>query len=248
MMRALKRSIAYLFLFALIALLSADSRSADKAPVSNSKIEKLESLVKLAETALDQEKKNDPKASTETLKQLATKAKDLSQGSADDANVPSLLSNASMEDGDDSPNDWSKGQDVPTVTYLWDRADGNSGKASLCITKTENKFLPIAEWNQVIDCESGHKAIKIKAMVKANNASKATVDVVFLDENSEWISHEWASYIGAKAAKDKPANHKWKEYSGTVKIPRKAKKIAIGLQMYGPGKVWFDDIKAEYVD
>jgi hypothetical protein len=248
MMRVSNRSIAYVSLFALLALLSADSQSADKAPVSKSKIEKLESLVKLAETALDQEKKNDSKSSTETLKQVASLAKELSQGSSDDVNVLSLLSNASMEDGDDSPNDWTQGQDVPTVTYLWDRENGKSGKASLCITKTENKFFPIAEWNQAIECESIHKAIKIKAMVKANNASKAIVDVVFLDENSEGISHEWVSYIGAKSPRDKPATHDWKGYSGTVKIPRKTKKIVIGLQMYGPGKVWFDDVKAEYVD
>lgn len=248
MLRVSKRSIVYVALLTLLTLTSTNSHSADKAPASNSTLDKLESLVKLAETARDQEKKNDSKASSETLKQVAALAKDLSQGPAEEVNVLSLLSNASMEDGDDSPTDWSQGQEVPGVTYLWDREIAKSGKSSLCITKTENKFFPIAEWNQMIECESLHKAIKIKAMVKAHNASKAIVDVVFFDENSEPISHEWACYIGAKTAKDKPAKHEWKEYSGTVKIPRKTKKIAISLQMYGPGKVWFDDIKAEYVD
>jgi RNA polymerase sigma-70 factor (ECF subfamily) len=62
------------------------------------------------------------------------------------------------------------------------------------------------------------------------------------------ISHEWAAYIGAKEAKDMPAQHDWKEYQGQVKIPAKAKKIQIGLQIYGPGKVWFDEIRAEYAE
>jgi RNA polymerase sigma-70 factor (ECF subfamily) len=62
------------------------------------------------------------------------------------------------------------------------------------------------------------------------------------------ISHEWASYIGAKEAKDEPATHDWKEYRGKVKIPPQARKIQIGLQIYGPGKVWFDEVRATYVE
>jgi RNA polymerase sigma-70 factor (ECF subfamily) len=84
--------------------------------------------------------------------------------------------------------------------------------------------------------------------VKAERVTKAILDVAFLDENGKWISHEWAAYIGQKNDGDPLANHDWKEYAGRVKIPKEAKKIQIGLQIYGPGKVWFDEVRAEYVD
>ncbi len=71
--------------------------------------------------------------------------------------------------------------------------------------------------------------------------------MIFLDGIGDWISHEWAAYIGAKEANDPPADHDWNEYSGRVKIPQGTKKIQVGLQIYGPGKVWFDDVRAEYV-
>jgi hypothetical protein len=77
--------------------------------------------------------------------------------------------------------------------------------------------------------------------------TKAILDVIFLDEKGDWISHKWAAYVGAQQPNDPPADHDWKEYSGQVKIPEGTKKIQVGLQIYGPGKVWFDDVRAEYV-
>lgn len=84
--------------------------------------------------------------------------------------------------------------------------------------------------------------------VKAEEAAKATVDVIFLDEDEEWISHEWASYIGAKDSGDGPATHDWKEYSGQVSIPETTGTIQIALQIYEPGKVWFDDVRVDYME
>jgi RNA polymerase sigma-70 factor (ECF subfamily) len=88
----------------------------------------------------------------------------------------------------------------------------------------------------------------LSSQIKAEKVTKAILDVVFLDDKGEWISHEWAAYIGAKKANDPPADHDWKEYSGRVKIPKGTKKIQIGLQIYGPGKVWFDEVRAAYVE
>ncbi len=81
--------------------------------------------------------------------------------------------------------------------------------------------------------------------MKAKDAGKAVIDVQFFDAQGASL-HEWAAYIGAKEAGDPPANHDWKEYGGMVKIPKGTKTIAVVLQMYGPGKVWFDEVKAEY--
>ncbi|NTV37600.1 MAG: hypothetical protein HGA82_00120, partial [Anaerolineales bacterium] len=74
------------------------------------------------------------------------------------------------------------------------------------------------------------------------------LDALFLDENEEWIKHEWVSYIGPKKEDLPPANHDWKKYSGVVAIPENTKTIVIGLQIYGPGTVWFDDVSLKVLD
>lgn len=159
-----------------------------------------------------------------------------------------MLQNAGFEEGDESPAHWSQGAKVEGVQYIWDKENGQRGKASLCLHKTAQRYFPIAQWYQVVDRKSDKPALRVAAQVKANEATKAILDVIFLDEDGEWIGHEWALYIGAKKEKDPPANHDWKEYTGRVEIPRAAKKIQIGLQIYGPGKVWFDEVRAEYTD
>ena len=72
--------------------------------------------------------------------------------------------------------------------------------------------------------------------------------MIFLDDKAKPISHKWAAYIGAQQASDRPTTHDWKEYSGRVAIPPGTDKIQIGLQIYGPGKVWFDEVRAAYAD
>jgi RNA polymerase sigma-70 factor (ECF subfamily) len=91
-------------------------------------------------------------------------------------------------------------------------------------------------------------ALRVAAQVRAEDVTKATIDVVFQNEKGEWIEHRWAAYIGAKDAKDPPVSHDWKEYTGRVEIPKGTKKIQIGLQIYGPGKIWFDEVSAEYTN
>ena len=88
--------------------------------------------------------------------------------------------------------------------------------------------------------------LEVSAQVKAKKMTKAILDVLFLDKDGKWISHKWAAYIGSKKPGDPPANHDWKKYSGKVEIPPRTAKLCIGLQVYGPGKVWFDDVQASY--
>lgn len=161
-----------------------------------------------------------------------------------------LLRNAGFDEGEGTkePSDWTRGFAVPGVEYSWDKKQGKEAKGCLCLNKTAKRFFPIAQWYQIIEKKPGSKMLKVSAQVKAMRASKATIDVIFLDEKSEMLSHEWSAYIGAKEANDPPATHDWKEYAGSVKIPDEAKKIQIGLQIYGPGRVWFDDIRASYED
>ncbi len=157
-----------------------------------------------------------------------------------------ILQNAGFEVGDQSPSQWSEGDEIAGVIYLWDKQNSQQGKASLCLHKTARRYFPIAQWYQVVDRKGDEPALRVAAQVKAEKAMKAIIEVAFLDEKGESIGHEWAAYIGAKQANDPPANHDWKEYVGRVKIPKEAKKIQVGLQIYGPGKVWFDEVRAEY--
>ncbi|MCC7409116.1 MAG: SLBB domain-containing protein [Phycisphaeraceae bacterium] len=158
-----------------------------------------------------------------------------------------LLMNPGAELGSDAPAHWSQGAAVQGVQYLWDRHAGFSSNASLCLTKTANRYFPIAQWHQTVERTGAAPRLHVSAQVKAENVTKAILDVLFLDENDQWIRHQWVSYIGSQNDGDPPANHDWKPYAGQLDIPQNTKKIQIGLQIYGPGKVWFDDITATYV-
>ncbi len=173
----------------------------------------------------------------------------------EDSTTENLLQNPSMEALDGGPQGdtlyWKRGQQIPGVVYNIDR--GHTGDvndptiASLSIRKTENRYFPIAEFTQTINYTGHAPAIQLSAMVKTENATKAILDVLFLDDKGEWIEHEWAAYIGDQNAEPKPLTHDWKEYTGAVAIPAGTKQIVIGLQDYGPGSVWFDDVSAVYL-
>ena len=157
-----------------------------------------------------------------------------------------ILQNGGAEEGDKSPKGWTQGAEVDGVEYLWDKKTGQKGKASLCLDKTAKRYFPIAQWYQVVDRTGDLATLQVSAQVKAEGVTKAIIDVVFLDDKGEMVSHKWAAYIGTKEAGDPAVSHDWKEYSGRVEVPAGAKKIQIGLQVYGPGKVWFDEVRAEY--
>lgn len=159
-----------------------------------------------------------------------------------------LLGNPGFEAGKTLVLHWSQGAKVPGVSYIWDRENGYEGRASLCLHKTAQRFFPIAQWYQTVERQGDSPALDVSAQVKAEQVTKAILDVGFLDSSGRRISHEWASYIGRKNANESPATHDWKVYSGRVAIPAPAKHIQVALQVYGPGKVWFDDVQATYVN
>jgi hypothetical protein len=178
----------------------------------------------------------------------------LTAGFFEDSTSGNLLKNPSMEEltrvsSDESQEAafWEQGAVISGVAYATDTKGGNNGSASLRIRKTDNRYFPIAEFSQKIDHTSNAPVIQLSAQVKTENATKAILDVLFLDDKGEWIKHEWAAYIGDQNAEPKPLTHDWKEYKGAVAIPAGTKQIVIGLQDYGPGTVWFDDVSAVYL-
>ena len=153
----------------------------------------------------------------------------------------------SLEQGKDRPDGWDKQGDVPGVKYIWDMQVASEGKASLCLHKTVDGHYPIAQWVRSIEHTSQDVRLMVSAMVQADGVAKATLDVLFLDKDGEWIKHEWVAYIGPKKAGRRPFTHSWELYSGQVDIPENTRDIVVGLQMYGPGRVWFDEIEVAYV-
>jgi len=171
---------------------------------------------------------------------------DKSVAADDDANDQLVLLQDSFEEGNRAPDGWKQGAAVPGVRYAWDSKEASDGSKSLSLRKRAKRYFPVAEWSRAARHRDDFASLQVSVQVKAAGATKATVDVVFLDDRNKWIKHEWAAYIGAKQAGDRPADHDWKEYKGSVQIPAGTKSIQISLQIYGPGNVWFDELVARY--
>jgi hypothetical protein len=192
----------------------------------------------------------------------AAQAPSEKQADAEKNQGKSLLTNGGFEEGDskgDAPDGWKTGGiafqplrlvEAPgNVTYQWDRKVAHQGSASLHLTKKVRYFLPPwGQWFQEVKRTSTSPCIKVGAFVKAKKATKAILNVQFLDGNGQCFAQSWAVYIGAKKDRDPPVTHDWKRYEGIVEIPQGTEKFNIAAQICGPGDVWFDDIEAEYTN
>jgi hypothetical protein len=162
------------------------------------------------------------------------------------AGAKTLLTNGGYEDGNETPAVWKQGRDIEGVTYVWDKSVAYKGKASLGLTKTARRYFPIAEWTQEVPYTGGSTRLKVGAWVKTDQMTKAILDVQFLGKDDAW-SHQWAAYIGDKPQAP-PVTHGWKWYEGVVNIPEGTKTIRVAPQVYGPGKVRFDEVSADYTE
>jgi erythromycin esterase-like protein len=157
-----------------------------------------------------------------------------------------LISNGSFEKGDPTPADWNQGMAVPGVEYIWDKTSGATGSRSLCLRKTAPRYFPIAQWYQSFPHQEGSGKLAVSAEVKAQQVTKAILDVQFRNATGRG-THQWVSYIGSQQA-NIGIDHEWRTYSGVVEVPPETVEIVVGLQIYGPGTVWFDDVTATYVE
>ena len=162
------------------------------------------------------------------------------------AEPKTLLTNPGFENGTDAPQGWEQGADIPGVTYLWDKSVAHTGKASLCLKKTARRYFPVAQWFQTVPCKPNAVKIKISGWIKAEGVTKATLDAQFTEEGGT-NTHKWAAYIGAKNSGDPPADHDWKLVEGEADVPAGTKEVTVALQIWGPGTVWLDDIRADFV-
>lgn len=149
----------------------------------------------------------------------------------------------SFESGGAVPAGWKKGANIPGVTYLYDKANGSDGKRSLSLQKSANRYFPIAQWFRTIEHDGTAIQLKVTTKVKAAKATKAIVEVQYLDGQSNMIGKDWVSYIGQEKPTDRPASHSWKDYTGTASVPAGTQRLVVAFQIYGPGKVWFDELR-----
>ena len=123
---------------------------------------------------------------------------------AEELAVP--LKNLNMEEGDSLPAAWIKGPSVAGVEQTWDRTTAHSGKASLCLKKTAQRYFPFAQWSQSVTVVPSNAArkLRVRCWVKAQNVTKAIVDVA---HQAQQPGHKWAAYIGQKQDSDPVATH-----------------------------------------
>ena len=171
---------------------------------------------------------------------------------AQNAAKPTLIQNAGFETGEALPNLWEKDSmlgdaEAMGVSVSRDTAVAHSGKSSLRFDRTTKRYNPVLVMNQAIPFDATAKKIKLGMWVKAVQAGKATLAVWFMKEGGiEKI--EWGGYVQAKGENPMARiEHDWKLYDSVLAIPEGTDGITISLQMYGPGKVWMDDVTAEYV-
>ena len=157
------------------------------------------------------------------------------------------LKNTDMEEGNAVPALWEKGQPVAGVELIWDRTTAHSGKASLCLKKTAQRYFPIAQWSQSVPVKAVNKArkLRVRCWVKAQDVTKVIIDVNY---KAEEAGHAWAVYLGQKKAGDLVATHDWKLCEGFVEVPANTSDVGIAFQIYGPGTVWFDDLDVAWVE
>ena len=158
-----------------------------------------------------------------------------------------LVKDASFENGSGNlPVAWISGQRLDGVHYVWDDTVAHTGSRSISIQKQTQRYFPIAEWTQTLLYDGKSPAIDFKGWVKADHMYKAVLDVQFA--TSEGIAtHQWVAFVGAKKFGDPPETFDWKQMGGQAKIPAGTKQIILSFQCYGPGKVWLDDVSANYV-
>ncbi len=157
------------------------------------------------------------------------------------------LKNTDMEEGTADPAAWVKGPPVAGVEQVWDRTQAHGGSASLSLKKNPRRYFPIAQWSQQLSVEPADKPrkLRVRCWVKAESVTKAIIDVSY---QAGQTGHAWAVYLGQKQQNDPVLTHDWKLCEGVVNLPAKVNSLEIAFQIYGPGKVWFDDLEVAWLE
>ncbi len=162
------------------------------------------------------------------------------EGPLDDKN---LLVNAGFEDG---TKEWEYQEMFGTAPtkIAADTSTFHSGKSSLRFERSSPGFSPIAMMAQGLPFDGRAKLVKVSMWAKCDNVAKFTLTTGF--PNGNGVAREFAIYIGDKDGRGTTVTHDWKQYTGAINIPASARNVVITLEMYGPGKIWVDDVTASF--
>lgn len=161
---------------------------------------------------------------------------------------PNVVSNGGFEDGLAGWNFGSlpEGVDVPGVTITPDGDTKHGGSQSMLFSKTANAYFPVRTFLQNLPFEKGkYKKVRVSLWMKAENATKVTVPI-HLESSGGDGDKVWVFYEGVANDGDKPANHDWKQFVRILNIPASIDSVSIGFEVYGPGKLWADDLEVSF--
>lgn len=161
----------------------------------------------------------------------------------------SLLTNGGFEEGDsqgDAPDGWKTGgiafgplrlvEPPGNVKYQWDRKFAHQGSASLHLSKKVKNYLPPwGQFSQEVKRTGTSPCIKVRAFVKAKKATKAILNVQFLDGSGQCVAQTWAVYIGSKTEGDPPRTT-GSDTKGSSKSPREQRSSTSRRRSVGPAK------------
>ncbi|MBI1333276.1 MAG: M48 family metalloprotease [Armatimonadetes bacterium] len=131
------------------------------------------------------------------------------------------------------------------VTYKLDTEVYHSGHASLKYTKQRPTYFPIQVMRPQLMPYRMTKRVETTCWMKARNAGKATICLVFHRKGHESDYH-WAVYASGPKP-DVGVTHDWKQYQSVVAVPEDTTSVEMLVQMYGPGEAWFDDVSLKFV-
>lgn len=146
------------------------------------------------------------------------------------------LNNASMEDGADTPTNWSvawTGRGALKISR--DTQTAKEGKASLSLASVGGDALGQAA--QTFDAVAGTK-FKLGGWVKSAGKLKVNFYTQIFDGAYHPVAKD--SFQQAGYAQD---DTEWKHFEKEITLPEGASHIGVGLLIEGVGQAWLDDVQ-----
>lgn len=162
---------------------------------------------------------------------------------ANEKSANNLVKNSDFERG---LQHWKELMPASRADVRMEIVDGGRAGKAISFTKSTSRFFPFSLYDQRLpDPPSTAKKIHFSAWIKAENVAKATLPL-FLDTGPDTGDIKWGAFVGELNEGDSPVTHDWKKYESTFDLPSNLVDVRVGLEMYGPGKVWIDDVEVTY--
>ena len=142
-----------------------------------------------------------------------------------------------FETGARMPQGWSMGGTFPGTRHFWDPGGAHSGRLSVGIARTDTRMRAASTWSRVVPRRRGPIWLHVTVWLKAHKVASGAVEVSFLDEKGNTTFRGNVCHLQG-------ATHGWQEYSQSLRIPARTEEVRFALQLWKPGTIWMDDLKA----